>query len=385
VGVELKLLVAINSLDSGGAEKSALKLAEGLHRDGNEVVFLTFTSNQDFYEPLSLFPRITLDTRSGESPSRSLGSIVPRRIFFWIDQMVRLIRLRKVITDCKPDCVISISASVAVFVYISALFLKVPQVGSERINPDKNVFSHGKIVDIMRPFIYRHGVNLSVQTKGIQNWCYASWNCESVVTPNHLSFHPQWGDPGKGLENSDMPSAGFILAIGRDHPQKNFDFLLKAWRQYEVIGGSRELVIVGPVDPKRLELSIKHLGIRNVRIFARTLDLSPFYESAQLFVSTSRFEGFPNVILEALSFGIPVISTPSCDLIREFELGGCCVMTDSSSEFEFAERLKNTEENEMLIQSMSQLAVEVSLSYTWESVRDSWYKCISLAISRQRD
>jgi glycosyltransferase involved in cell wall biosynthesis len=299
--------------------------------------------------------------------------------------MVRLIRLRKIITDCKPDCVISISASVAVFVYISALFLKVPQVGSERINPDKNVFSHGKIVDIMRPFIYRHGVNLSVQTKGIQKWCYASWNCESVVTPNHLSFRPQRGDTGKRLENSDMPSPGFVLAIGRDHPQKNFDFLLKAWRQYEIIGGSRELVIVGPVDPKRLELSIEHLGIRNVRIFARTLDLSPFYESAQLFVSTSRFEGFPNVILEALSFGIPVISTPSCDLIREFELGGCCVMTDSSSEFEFAERLKNTEKNKILLESMSQLASEVSLSYTWESVRDSWYKCVSLAISRQRD
>ena len=384
-GAELKLLVAINSLDSGGAEKSALKLAAGLHRDGNEVVFLTFTSNLDFYESLSYFPRITLDARSHGSPTRTLKRFLPRRLFFWIDQMVRIIRLRKVISDCKPDCVISISASVAVFVYISTLFLKVPQVGSERINPDKNVFSHGKIVDIMRPFIYRHGVILSVQTKGIQKWCHASWNCESVVTPNHLSFHPQLGNSNKALEYLDLPSGGFILAIGRDHPQKNFDFLLKVWKQYEFIGGSRELVIVGPVDPKRLELSIQHLGIRNARIFARTLDLSPFYESAQLFVSTSGFEGFPNVILEALSFGIPVISTPSCDLIREFELGGCCVMTDSSSEFDFAEKLKSIEENEMLRENMSQRAVDVSLSYSWEIVRDSWYECISLAISRQRD
>ena len=385
MGAELKLLVAINSLDSGGAEKSALKLAEGLHQDGNEVVFLTFTSNLDFYETLSYFPRITLDAESNESPALSLKRFVPRRLFFWIDQLVRLIRLRKIITECKPDCVISISASVAVFVYISTLFLKVPQVGSERINPDKNVFSHGKIVDIMRPFIYRHGVNLSVQTRGIQKWCYSFWNCESVVTPNHLSFHPQLGNSDKELENLDIPPDGFILAIGRDHPQKNFDFLLTAWQQYEIIGGSRELVIVGPVDPKRLESSIEHLGIRNAQVFPRTLDLSPFYKSAQLFVSTSSFEGFPNVILEALSFGIPVISTPSCDLIREFELGGCCVMTDSSSEFEFAETMKNTEENEMLRESMSQRAVEVSLSYSWETVRDSWYECISLAISRQRD
>jgi hypothetical protein len=39
VGVALKSLVAINSLDSGGAEKSALKLSEELQQDGNEVVF----------------------------------------------------------------------------------------------------------------------------------------------------------------------------------------------------------------------------------------------------------------------------------------------------------------------------------------------------------
>ena len=41
MGVALKLLVAINSLDSGGAEKSALKLSEGLKQDGNEVIFLS--------------------------------------------------------------------------------------------------------------------------------------------------------------------------------------------------------------------------------------------------------------------------------------------------------------------------------------------------------
>jgi GalNAc-alpha-(1->4)-GalNAc-alpha-(1->3)-diNAcBac-PP-undecaprenol alpha-1,4-N-acetyl-D-galactosaminyltransferase len=384
VGAELKLLVVINSLDSGGAEKSALKLAQGLHQDGNEVALLTFTSDQDFYEPLSQFPRITLDTGVKEYRRVSHRSLVPRRVFFWIDQMFKLIRLRRIITHNKPDCVISISASVSVFVYIATLFLKTPQIGSERINPDKKVFSHGKIVDRMRPFIYRHGVILSVQTRGVQDWCKVSWACDSIITPNHLNLHPIKSNFDKDFENFKIPHDGLVLAIGRDHPQKNFDFLLQAWRQYEIIGGSRELKIIGPANPTRLNLVIEQLGIRNAQIIPRTPELSSFYKKAKVLVSTSRFEGFPNVILEALSFGIPVISTPSCDLIHEFESKGCCVLFEGSSAVEYAKLIKNTEENLSLIQKMSQSALEVSHSYAWQNVRNSWYECINHAITKQQ-
>ena len=377
----MKILVIINSLDSGGAEKSALKLASGLHGDGHEVVFLTFTSDYDFYKPLSDYTRLTLDSKNETHCSVLPERIILRRVFFWTDQMKRLFRLRRLAKEIEPHCIISISANVAVFTFISTIFLKIPQVGSERINPDKKIFSHGKIADLMRPFIYRHGVYLSVQTRGIQQWCLTNWNCESIVTPNHLSQSPSRQNLEIELEREAQVSNGCVLAVGRDHPQKNFDFLLRAWKQYESIGGSRELFIVGPSNPKRLEMEIARLEIEHAKVVTRTLNLAPFYNSADLLVSTSHFEGFPNVILEALSFSIPVISTPSCDLIHEFEFRGCCIVANSSSEFDFATLIKNTLGNKTLMERMSQSAWDVSLSYTWEGVRDSWYRCIDNAIA----
>ena len=380
--VKLKILVAINSLDSGGAEKSALKLAEGLLADGNEVIFLTFTETLDFYEVPSQLRRVTLDNFNKQIWYSRFILLFPGRLQFWWLQAQKLVELRKRIRTEKPDCVISISASVAVFMFISTIFMRQPQIGSERINPDSKIWSHGKIVDILRPFIYHHGVSLSVQTFGVKEWCLKEWHCESIITPNHLTWLP----PAKVVTSDTSVSKNkkdkIVLAIGRDHPQKNFDFLLRAWSYYESIGGQEKLVIVGPADPERLQGLVGQLGIRNAIVDARTVDLSPYFLSAKLLVSSSQFEGFPNVILEGLSFGLPVLATPSCDQISDFEAKGCCVVADSNSISRFAVQLQNLVDNKLALEQMSIAAVEVSKTYTWINVRESWYDCIKEAVAK---
>jgi len=101
-----------------------------------------------------------------------------------------------------------------------------------------------------------------------------------------------------------------ILAVGRLAPQKDYETLIKA---FELLPQNlnTKLVILGE-GPLRLELMalVTELGLqKRVALPGFTRDPYPWFRSADLFVLSSRWEGFGNVIVEALECGVPVVST----------------------------------------------------------------------------
>lgn len=105
----------------------------------------------------------------------------------------------------------------------------------------------------------------------------------------------------------------YILSVGTLKPQKNHLFLLHGLHKVleEFDAG---LLILGD-GPKRLEIDLE---IRRLRLSGRVKlagahpDPAPWFSVADLFVLSSNFEGFANVIVEALGHGVPVVST-DCD------------------------------------------------------------------------
>ena len=105
-----------------------------------------------------------------------------------------------------------------------------------------------------------------------------------------------------------------VLAVGRLTYQKGFDMLLEAWIQVNEIMPGWMLKIVGEgEDRTNLTDFIKINKLAdNVELVGNTDDVSQYYKQAEIFCLSSRFEGFPMVLLETLAFCLPVISF-DCD------------------------------------------------------------------------
>jgi GalNAc-alpha-(1->4)-GalNAc-alpha-(1->3)-diNAcBac-PP-undecaprenol alpha-1,4-N-acetyl-D-galactosaminyltransferase len=377
----VKLILVINGLDSGGAEKSTLKLCQGLIQDGHEVLLTTITSSVDFYTLKSNLRRINLESALDKRPFFLNQRKGFRRLFHWYLSFKKILRLRRILVSEKPDCVISMSAKVTVFTFFATRFLNIPQLGSERIHPNRAIFSHGYIVDKLRPWIYKHGVSLSVQTNGVAEWCKKNWKVQGNVTPNHIETLPL--DSQANVISTVLDREDIALAVSRDHQQKNLDFLLKTWSLVEKLNSELKLILVGPEKTERVENVSKNLSLTSFTPIIRTENTSPYFEKSKLFLSTSKFEGFPNVILEAISFGIPVITTPSCDLVEEFALHGAAIVVDSLDPEVFAQHIVDLFNNPERLSTMSHCAKILARKYSWEMVREDWYLAIQNAITRK--
>jgi glycosyltransferase involved in cell wall biosynthesis len=101
-----------------------------------------------------------------------------------------------------------------------------------------------------------------------------------------------------------------IMAAGRLAPQKDHATLIRAFARLQVMVRSR-LVILGEGPERRsLETLARNLGIGDRVVFPGYRENPyPLFARADLFVLSSRYEGMPNVLLEALACGLPIVST----------------------------------------------------------------------------
>ncbi|MCH4597593.1 glycosyltransferase, partial [Achromobacter xylosoxidans] len=100
-----------------------------------------------------------------------------------------------------------------------------------------------------------------------------------------------------------------FLAVGRLVEEKNFADMISAWKIVEKKVDDWDLIIVGKGElEKDLRQQIKDLNLQRVTIAGHSDHVEEYYKSASCYVLSSVYEGFPMVILEAQSYGLPVIS-----------------------------------------------------------------------------
>src|SRR3989344_1491180 len=102
-----------------------------------------------------------------------------------------------------------------------------------------------------------------------------------------------------------------FLTVGRLVPVKNIDLQIRAMAEVAKKYPNVELIIVGDgPERKKLELKIKNLKLQNyVKLLGWQNDTDKFYSQADAFLLTSDYEGWGMVIIEAASYGLPVIMT----------------------------------------------------------------------------
>ena len=131
---------------------------------------------------------------------------------------------------------------------------------------------------------------------------WQSAGCSNVtVIPNPCSLD--------GTALPEMSRSKRVLALGRLHEQKGFDLLLRAWQPIEQRHPDWSLRIVGE-GPKRAELEaqIHALGLQRVALPGKSTEVANDLAAASLFVLSSRYEGLPLALIEAMWCGLPCVA-----------------------------------------------------------------------------
>ena len=134
---------------------------------------------------------------------------------------------------------------------------------------------------------------------------------KTIYIPNGIII-PHKYSPKKKMENKKSFK---ILSVGRYEDVKNYPFALKVIGEviakfpnvkYSIVGWGRK-------EQEIRKYIIKNKLSDQVKMVINPGDLSSYYEESHLFLQTSKFEGISNTILEAMSFGLPIIATDAGD------------------------------------------------------------------------
>jgi GalNAc-alpha-(1->4)-GalNAc-alpha-(1->3)-diNAcBac-PP-undecaprenol alpha-1,4-N-acetyl-D-galactosaminyltransferase len=362
-----KPLVLAFSRQAGGAEKSAIKVFHGLGslEDFDPFFGTLIRSSNDFYQIktsskiLRFLPFYNFFIASG----------IPFR-WLWLPIVAPfdILHFRILIKINRIDTVVSFGAGVGCFAFLFLLGSKVKQVTSERIDPNPNVYRPSMLSRLMRPYIYRRGVICSVQTIGVSDWVKANWNIEAILTPNHFEI------PTKRYLN--LNPEGPVVAVGRPAFQKGYDLLFSAWKHVEEIE-SRELWIVCDDRLGFVQELISQSGCENIRIKPLTDDLHILFDKASLFISTARFEGYPNAIAEAMIYGLPVLATISSDVVADWAEAQLCVAINDVAPEVLGEQILCLIQDKEMLQNVSNNAVSNRALFDWEVVKGAWLSALT--------
>lgn len=356
----MKVAFVISSLDAGGgAERNTCYLADELVQRGHDLtIFVLSASNVAGY---TLDPRVAIETvPQGRVFSRGGPAVLARVLY-----------LRRRLASF--DVCVGIMVTSNVLTALACWGLRTRSIAAERNSPE--YFPHSRLWRFLRARTYGiHGAVVT-QTERAAEWLRAHTNSQRVVAIPNPQISTQSRLPSKSLEDIVLPEDILILAVGRLDPQKGFDRLVSILAR--VFAGRPELkaVILGEGEEReRIEELVKRAELTGrVVLPGHAGNVADWYRRADIFVMTSRFEGYPNALIEARAEGAPAIAFDCPEGPAEIIAGGLDgFVVPNGDEAGFADRLIQLADDAELRQTFRRNARQRASLVSNKDILDAW-------------
>jgi GalNAc-alpha-(1->4)-GalNAc-alpha-(1->3)-diNAcBac-PP-undecaprenol alpha-1,4-N-acetyl-D-galactosaminyltransferase len=298
-----KILLVVSSMNTGGAERVASQLANAWVRRGDDVTLLATYSGRGgcAYE---LDATVNFRFLADEPGGGGRGLVPFAR---------RLLAFRRFVKKSRPDVVVSFLTSVNVMSLLATARLEVPVIAAEHSYPPAQPMTAA--IGRLRQLTYPRASMVTVLTGEGRDWIKTNIPGAAVeVIPNPVQLPLNSSEPRIDPLDTVGSQRRLLLAAGRHDEGKQFSHLVSAFAGLSAAHQDWDLVVLGD-GPARKDLQhlVDDLGIsERVRLPGRAGNMGDWYMRADLLALTSRFEGFPLVLVEAMAHGCPVVSY-DCD------------------------------------------------------------------------
>ena len=272
-------------------------LANHWSKSGHQVSILCHEDADPIAYPLD--PKV-------EYVNMKVGGDTNNPISAVINNIKIIRRLRKELNRIKPQYVMSMAPTVNVVTALACLRMGLTRIGAEQNYPPAEGI--GTQWEFLRRYSYKFLDAVVAQTEKTQQWLYANTNAKHVSVIHGPAIHPlDRADPI--VEPNKDDNRKVVLSVGRLSAQKQFDHLITAFASIKQGYPDWRLVILGEGELRKdLENLVGQLGLSDsVALPGAIGNVGDWYEYSDIFALSSAYEGFPNVLIEALTHGLPAV------------------------------------------------------------------------------
>lgn len=331
----MKLLFVITSLENGGAERVCASLANYFSKE-NEVEILYF-SGEIFYE---ISPKVKLN-------KFTRNSRIPRLA-------AKLLAIRKRAKDAY--CILSFMDSTNILSIIATAFLGRKLIISEHSAHD----FVGLKWRVLRRIFYPFATALTVLSRS--DFSYYSFVKNKAIIYNPSIFKPSFGGQKEKL----------IIFVGRLEYVKGCDIFLRALALLR-LDDFKVLVLGSGSQKKSLQSLSEKLGLKNLEFLGSVSDIQNYYKKAKIIVSSSRFEGLGNALIESAFFDCIRVATPTAGALELLEDGKNGFISSDFSEQALAKAiLKALNADESVLENTR----AESEKFRLENIAKEWWELI---------
>lgn len=375
----MRIALTIHALHGGGAERVLARLADRWSTAGHELHVITWAAADT--DEIALSASVQRHGLAVTGNSHNLWQAIAANLG-------RVRGLRQKLRALQPELVLSFCDQMNISTLQAARGLRLPVWIAERSDPSRQQLS--PMWEWWRRRTYPSCTGCIAQTSDIAQHL-SQW-----IPPGRIQVIPNAVEPvadrprtqlpvaSPPLSSSDVSTSGdlrkILLSVGRLSPEKGIDQLLLAWQLAQPKMPSWELWIVGD-GSQRVNLEAQAAELSGVHFAGWLAEPAEFYRAAEMFVLPSRYEGFPNALLEAMSHGLPCVSTLCSQAIAELSRAGQALHVVPTSARGAAEQLASglveLSANPQRRQQLGAAARRVSLEYSWDRIGPLWDRLLS--------